>query len=278
MASPENTTDGERAGDAVPAGEAFVWIPEAAGLNGRAFVADAVHFADYDRIVTDPESGTVAEGGYLPVVGFSLAGHPVEVPGLNDPGGGGWGAYMRTDGAGTAVVSPFGTPGAVYDQVDYEIVGFNGLATYGFGEDGGPFVEGAIDDLVTLLAGSLLSGTVTLVPTEAGLTIEGDVSLAVDEVAPGFALGRLDVLNLNFVHPPGDYSLPSPTTIRVAASGTSATFAAEDEPIDWDAIAARVFRAFEETGRWFDPGEPTGPDTAAAAPPLHPAVSDVVLG
>lgn len=278
MASNGDTAVREQDGDAAPAAaETFVWVPEAAGLDGEAFVADAVHFADYDVVVQAPD-GTItrAEAGYLPITGFSLAGQPVAPGGLNDPDGTGWGAYMRVTGTGRATVSPDGTPtGATYDELSYEIIGFNGLATYGFGENGEVLVAGEIDDPVVLMSGSLISGTVAFVPAEAGLTIEGAVSLTVDEVAPGFSLGRLDVLNLTIFHPPEDYSFPTPTTTRVdAPSGTDGTFAAAEEPGDsaapegpvaWDAIAARVTRAFEETGRWFDPVEPA-------------AVSDFSLG
>jgi hypothetical protein len=275
MASTDDTASGGQDRGAAPAAvETFVWIPEAAGLDGQAFVADAVHFADYDVIVQAPD-GTITEAGYLPITGFSLAGQPVAPGGLNAPDGTGWGAYMRITGTGAAFVAPDGTPGATYDELSYEIVGFNGLATYGFGEDGEVFVAGEIGDPVVLLAGSLISGTVGFVPTEDGLTIEGTVSLTVDEVAPGFSLGPLDVFNLTILHPPEDYSFPTPTTTRVdAPSGTDGTFAAAEAPgdpaapegpADWDAIAARVTRAFEETGRWFDPGEPA-------------AVSDFGLG
>jgi hypothetical protein len=237
-------------------GEVFTWDPRAAGLNGEAITADAVHLADYDQIVQDPGGATITEAGYLPVTGFSLGGEAVAAAGLNDPGGDGWGAHVRITGTGTAFASPSGAPGgAVYDELSYEIVGFNGLATYGF-DEGGAVVGGTIGDPVTLVAGSLISGGAEFVPSEAGLTIEGSVSLTVDEVAPGFAAGRLDTFEIAYVHPPGDYSFASPTTTRVAAtSGTSGAFAAaataSGEPVDWDAIAVRVTQNFAETGQWY---------------------------
>lgn len=263
-------TQGHVAGTA-QAGEVFTWAPEAVGLNGETFTADALHFADYDLIVQDPDSATFTEAGYLPITGFSLAGQPVTSAGLNDPDGTGWGAYMRITGNGTATVSPSGTPGAVYDELSYEIVGFNGSATYAFDMDGNVVVGGTVRDAVVLVSGSLISGNIDFVPTSpTELTIEGTVSLTVDEVAPGFAAGRLDVLNLSIVHPPEDYSFTSPTTTRVAAtSGTDGTFAAAAaapgsvsllpsgaDPLDWNAIAARVTSAFKETGEWYDPNNP----------------------
>lgn len=220
------------------------------GLNGDAFTADGVRLADHDQIVQEPGGPTIMEAGYLPVTGFSLGGEPVAAGGLNDPGGDGWGAHVRITGAGVATVSPSGAPGAVYDQLSYEIVGFNGSATYGFDDDGDAVVGGTISDPVTLVAGSLISGGADFVPSEAGLTIEGSVSLTVDEVAPGFATGRLDTFNIAHVHPPEDYSFISPRTTRVAApSGTSGVFSAAAEDVDRDAIAARATQNFAETGQ-----------------------------
>lgn len=239
--------EGQTAGLA-QAGEVFTLDPRAAGLNGEAFTADALRFADYDLIVQASDGPTFTEAGYLPITGFSLAGQPVAPAGLDDPGGAGWGAYMRITGSGTSGLSPDGLPSAAYDQLSYEIVGFNGSATYGFDADGNVVVGGAISDPVTLAAGSLLAGSVAFVPASpaGGLTIEGAVSLVVDEVAPGFAAGRLDVLDLSILHPPEDYSLLSPTETQVAAgSGTNGAFAS------WDTVAAQVTRNFEETGHWF---------------------------
>jgi hypothetical protein len=260
MAMFDQTAGEGHAADFARAGEIFNWNPRAAGLNGEAVTADVVQLADYDQIVQEPGGATITEAGYLPVTGFSLNGEPVAAAGLNDPGGGGWGAHVRITGTGTAFASPSGAPGgAVYDELSYEIVGFNGLATYGF-DDNGAVTGGAISDPVTLVAGSLISGGAKFVPSEAGLTIEGSVSLTVDETAPGFATGRLDTFDIAYVHPPEDYSFVSPTTTRVAAvSGTSGAFAAvelEDpavfeQPVDWDAIAARVTQNFLETGQWY---------------------------
>lgn len=210
------------------AAEVFTWSPQAVGLNGASFTADTIRFADYDLVVQAPGGETFTEAGYLPIRGFSLAGQTVTAAGLDDPSGAGWGAYMRITGSGTAVPTPYGTPGARYDRLDYQIVGFNGLATYGFDAEGDVVVGGTLNNPVTLLAGSLISGDVAFVPTSAtDLTIEGNVSATVDVLAPGFATGRLDVLVLSIVHPPGEYSFVSPTTTRVAAeSGTDGRFEA----------------------------------------------------
>jgi len=268
MAASDDTAGVGRIAGSAQAGEVFTWNPQAAGLSGEAFTADTIHFADYDSLVLAPDSGTFAEAGYLPVTGFSLAGQPVEPVGLNDPGGAGWGAYLRIEGTGTLSLPPPDLPGVAYPQFGYEpgqlvyeIVGFNGLATYGFDEGGNVVVGGTINDPVTLAAGSLTSANVTFVPTSsADPTIAGTVSLTVDELAPGFAAGRLDVFNVSFVHPPEDYGFTSPTTIRVdAESGTTGTFAAaavEDstvpgEAVDWDAIAAQGTANFEATGQWY---------------------------
>lgn len=210
------------------AAEIFTWDPRAVGLNGAAFTADTIQFADYDLIVQAPGGETFTEAGYLPIRGVSLAGQAVTPAGLDDPSGAGWGAYMRLTGTGTAVVTPYGTPGATYDRLDYQIVGFNGFATYGFSEDGNVAVAGTLTAPVTLASGSLIAGVVAFVPTSpTDLTIEGTVSSTVDTLAPGFATGRLDILDITIVHPPGEYSFISPTTTRVAAeSGTNGTFRA----------------------------------------------------
>ena len=215
------------AAGAAQAGEIFTWRPQAVGLNGAAFTADAVAFADYDQIVQVPGGNTFTKAGYLSVTGFSLAGQPVTAAGLNSPDGTGWGAYVLATGIGTATLTPLGTPGARYDQLSYQIVGFNGLATYGFDADSNVVVGGTTRDLVTLVTGSLISGEIAFVPSPTGLTIEGLASTTVDSVAPGFSTGQLDILNLSIVHPPGDYSFISPTTTRVdATSGTNGTFLA----------------------------------------------------
>lgn len=211
----------------VQAAEIFTWTPQAVGLNGAAFTADAVAFADYDRIVQAPGGNTFTKAGYLSVTGFSLAGQPVTAAGLNSPDGTGWGAYVLATGIGTATLTPLGTPGARYDQLSYQIVGFNGLATYGFDADSNVVVGGTTRDLVTLVTGSLISGEIAFVPSPTGLTIEGLASTTLDSVAPGFSTGQLGILNLSIVHPPGDYSFISPTTTRVdATSGTNGTFLA----------------------------------------------------
>lgn len=252
MDATNDAATGERAEGGVRAGEVFAWAPRAAGLDGELFVADAVSFADYD-VIEQPPDGTFSEIGYLPITGFSLAGEPVEAAGLNDPDGGGWGAYMRIEGSGTTGLSPAGTPASTYDELDFEIVGFNGIATYGFDAEGDVAVGGEIEDAVTLLSGSLIDARIDFVPSEGGFTIEGTVSLAVEEVAPGFAAGVLDVLELTILHPPEDYAFTSPTTVRVAAtSGTDGFFAAApDGPVDWEALAALATQNFLETGQWF---------------------------
>ena len=203
--------------------------PQTAGLNGAPITADTVNFADYDQVVQASDGASFTENGYLPIRGFSLAGASVAAPGLDDPSGAGWGAYMHITGTGTPILTSFGTPGAIYTQLNYQIVGFNGLATYGFAPDGSVTVGGTISDPVTLASGSLISGNVAFVPaSSAGLTIEGTVSTTLDQAAPGFFAGSLPgAVDLTILHPPGDYSATSPTTTQVAAeSGTNGTFAA----------------------------------------------------
>jgi hypothetical protein len=215
-------------------GEIVTLNPQAARLNGAPITADTVNFADYDQIVQAADGASFTENGYLPIRGFSLAGASVAASGLDNTSGAGWGAYMHITGGGTPVLTSFGTPGAVYTQLNYQIVGFNGLATYGFAPDGSVVVGGTINGPVTLASGSLLSGNVAFVPASpVGLTIEGTVSTTLDQAAPGFFAGSLPgAIDLTILHPPGDYTATSPTTTQVAAeSGTNGTFvAAVPEP------------------------------------------------
>ena len=214
--------------DHAGASEIFTWTPQAVGLNGASFTADAVSFADYDQIVQSADNTTFTEAGYLPVTGFSLAGQAVTPAGFNAPDGTGWGAYLRIAGSGPLVVSAIGVPEPVYEQLNHQLVGFNGLASYGFAADGTVAVGGTTRDLVTLATGSLISAGFAFVPSSPdGLTIDGGISLTVDGLSPPFATGQLDILDLRIVHPPSDYSFIPPSTIRVAATtGTEGTFAA----------------------------------------------------
>ena len=214
--------------DHARASEIFTWTPEAVGLSGAAFTADAISFADYDQIVQAADSTTFTEAGYLPITGFSLLGQAVAPAGFNASNGTGWGAYLRIAGSGPLVVSAIGVPEPVYEQLSYQLVGFNGLASYGFAADGAVAVGGTTSDLVTLATGSLISAEFAFVPSSpTGLTIDGGISVTVDGLPPSFSTGQLDILDLRIVHPPGDYSFIPPGTIRVAAAtGTDGTFAA----------------------------------------------------
>ena len=207
------------------AGEIFSWNPRAAGLNGTAFTADALSFADYDTIVQAADNSTFTEAGYLPITGFSLAGQPVSAPGLNSPDGAGWGAHLRLTGSGPLVASALGIPEPVYTQLSYQIVGFNGLANYSFADSGAVVAGGATSGSVTLATGSLITADFAFMPSSDGLSIKGTIDLTVENVVPGLATGRLDVLSLAVDHPPSDYRFLPPSTIQVdAATGTSGSF------------------------------------------------------
>ena len=207
--------------------ELIAWSPQAAGLNGASFTADTIRFADYDLIIQAPDAASFTEAGYLPIQSFALGGQPVASLGLNDPSGAGWGAYMRITGSGIPFTTPEGGMGAVYTQLSYQVLGFNGLATYGFDVDDNVVGGGALDSVTTLFTGSLINGSIAFVPTASGLNIEGQVSSTVSQAVPGFVSGRLDTLDLTILHPPADYTFVSQTVTKVAASaGTNGTFAA----------------------------------------------------
>jgi hypothetical protein len=206
------------------AAETFSWNPRAVKLDGSKFSADTLLLGDYDQIVLGNGGTTFTEAGYLPIEGFSLAGQTVVPAGFNDPGGKGWGAYVRYTASGIQTLSPYTTPEAIYQQLSYQIVGFDGLATYGFGAGGQAVVSGPVSNLTALEQGSLIAGQLTFMPTPQGLAIEGSVSATLDEMKPQFAVGQITGFDLSIAHPPGDYGFTSPATIQVAStSGASGT-------------------------------------------------------
>jgi hypothetical protein len=156
---------------AAQAGEIFSWNPHAVKLNGTKFSADTMLLGDYSQVVMDLQKGTFTDSGYLPIQGFQLGGRDVTVAGFNQPNG--WGAYVHFDSSGKVTPTPDGLS-AEYDVLKYQIVGYNGVATFGTDPKTGAFVRGQLSQVTTLEQGSLISGSLTL----SSLTGEiiGDVS------------------------------------------------------------------------------------------------------
>lgn len=195
---------------AAQAGEIFSWNLRAVKLNGTKFSADTMLLGDYSQVVMDPQRGTFTDSGYLPIQGFQLAGRDVTVAGFNKPNG--WGAYVHFDSSGTVTPTPDGLS-AEYDVLEYQIIGYNGVATFGTDPKTGAFVRGQLSQVTTLEQGSLISGSLTL----SNLTgeIVGDVSASIDEVKHQFVVGPLSGFDFRIDHNPGQYSY-TPPTIQVA--------------------------------------------------------------
>lgn len=206
---------------AFTAAEPFTWNPKAVKLDGTKFTADTLVLSDFAQI-TFSEGGTrFVDRGYLPIVGFTLKGQTVTPASYGTTGG--WGAYIQYVGTGTQSYTPQGIPAAAtFSTLTYQIVGYNGVATFGFDMAGIATVGGAISDQVTLEKGSLIDGSLNFVPGPTGLTIVGTASTTIDEVKPQFVQSNPGQFAVTFVHPPGEYFFSSPTTLQIAG-GTSSS-------------------------------------------------------
>lgn len=196
----------------------------AAELSSGQLFAGSLILGDYAQIVTSQGGTRFTDTGYLPVEGVSLSGGSVP-PGLNDPSGAGWGAFVHYIGTGTQTLLPNGFPlTATYTQLSYQLVSFRGLASYGFSPTGAVVVGGALSHFKPIAGGSLLSGRLNFVPTPTGPAISGSILATITNVQ-GEDSNRIPAdFRLNIFHSPGQYSFTSPTTIQIAApSGASAT-------------------------------------------------------
>lgn len=210
---------------AAQAGEIFSWNPHAVKLNGTKFSADTMLLGDYSQVVLLPD-GTFTDAGYLPVIGFTLNGVAVTPKGFNDSTGKGWGAYVAFSSKGTVTPTADGGLNATYGQLDYQIVGYNGLASFGAFAPltGAALVGGQLSQVTTLERGSLINGHLALsgatAPTPG--VIAGSVAASIDQVKPQFVVGPLSGFDFDVVHVPGgpsgpgDYSFTSPYSIQVA--------------------------------------------------------------
>ncbi len=83
-------------------------------------------------------------------------------------------------------------------------------------------VGGPIKDVTTLDTGSLISGSLAFLPGQLGLTINGQVQASLTEVEPQFIESNPAGLDVNFVHPVGEYVFTSPLTLQITG-GTSSS-------------------------------------------------------
>jgi len=206
--------------------DTFTLNPNAVKLNGTKVTADTLVLSDYAQISftpTGPTTATFMDAGYLPVIGFRLNGQAVTPSVYLAADGSGWGAYIHYIGTGTQTLSLQGVPvSATYQTLTYDFIGYNGLAMFDFAADGSAMVGGPITDVTTLDTGSLISGSLAFLPGQLGPTINGLAQASLTEVKLQFIESNPAGLNVNFVHPVGEYSFTSPLTLRIAG-GTSST-------------------------------------------------------
>lgn len=205
--------------------QTFDWNPVPLGLDGKKFTADTISLSDFGQIVVNPVTGTFSEAGYLPILGFSLAGRSIRPTGFNDPTG--WGAFVRYQAAGTQALTPTGLV-ATYSSLSYSLVGFNGVATYGLDTLTGVAYESGGTNQTLLGDGQLITGSLTLAPTAfvggvpAQFAVSGTVQATIGDVPNPFSSNTLLGFTLNVVHPPGEV-FPISRTVFEADGGSSST-------------------------------------------------------
>ncbi len=206
--------------------DTFTLNPGSVGLDGTSVTADTLVLSDYAQISfapTGPTTAAFVDAGYLPVIGFRLNGQAVAAPGYLAPDGSGWGAYIRYVGTGTQAFSPQGVPvSATFQTLTYDLVGYNGLATFGFAADGSATAGGATSGVTTLDSGSLIGGSLAFLPAQPGPTISGQVQVSSAGANTQFFGSYPGDLDVNFVHPAGEYFFTSPLTLQIAG-GTSSS-------------------------------------------------------
>jgi hypothetical protein len=203
------------------AAQLFRWNPQAVGLVGGSFVADQLSLSDFAQITFGDDGLTFTETGYFPVLGFSLAGQPVEPVGFNDNTHSGWGLYVRYVGSGTQTLSGGVPTSASFTLLNYRLVAYQGLATFGFNASGVPIFGGTVSRVSTLAVGSLVSANLVFVPEINGASIVGSAAVTSIEQQPAFFARQLAGLVLNFVEAPSDYQFTSPATLQIKGGNTA---------------------------------------------------------
>lgn len=212
--------------------EPFTLNPQAVGLHGVSITEGALVLSDYAQISFSNNGTTFVDTGILPILGFTLDGAPVTSPGYAAPDGTGWGAYVQYVGTGAEAYAAAGVPSAAtFSTLSYKIIGYNGLATFGFAPDGSAVVGGQVADSVAVASGSLISGQLAFIPGPAGLTINGTAAATLDTATPGFFQGTPSQIDVTFIHPPAEYFFTSQTTLEIdGGSSSSAVLAGTAVP------------------------------------------------
>ena len=194
--------------------------------SARASPQLTLDLGDYAKITTSNGGTTFTDVGYLPVEGVSFGGTPVSLAILGGLGGSGSGAYFQYAGVGTQTLSPTGLPQtASYSQLIYQLVVYRGSAAFSFDANGNPIRTGNVSTAFVLGQGSLISGSLSFVPTSpTAVSIEGTLSATFSPAVLQSVIPPTTVA-LTINHPPSDYRFTSPSTIQIAASsGATAAF------------------------------------------------------
>lgn len=203
----------------------FDFKPEKAGLDGGKVSADGLQLSDYGQILINPLTGAFREQGYLPVLSFTAQNRSVSPDGFNNPAATGWGAYISYTGAGYQAFTPSGIL-ATYTSLTYQLIGFNGLATYGLGPTGAAYVTGA-QDATVLGQGSLISGSLLLIPTAfigpqpVQFAVQGLIHATITDIPAKFSNTDLSAIDLTIVHLPGEVFPISATTFEANGGASS---------------------------------------------------------
>jgi hypothetical protein len=211
----------------------FDWNPQPLGLHGSKFTADTARLADYGQIVVNPVTDTFSESGYLQFLGFALGGQSISPRGFNTPYG--WGAFVKYQATGIQTVTSSGIV-ATYLSLSYSLYGFNNgstLASYGLDPTTGAAYESGGTHMTLLGNGSLIDGSITLVPTafEGGAPVQfaanGDIQATIANVPHQFSSDTFFGFDVDIVHLPGELFALSQTTFEAdGGSSSTATFIA----------------------------------------------------
>ncbi len=148
---------------------AFTLDPAAASLAGTSFTADNILISDFSTVRFN-RPGHFTDTGFLAVSALELGGTAFSPTGLNDTSGNGYGMYFAFTGAGDTTAGRPATDVTVghFTTLTYTLYGYNGVASFGFDASNNPTTTAAGG--VVLGSGSLISGTVSTIPTGDGTT------------------------------------------------------------------------------------------------------------
>lgn len=146
----------------------FTFNPLAGGITGAppsTIKADNILISNFSTVMVDA-AGNFTDTGFLAVSSFQLGGSTFTPPGFNST----YGLYFAFTATGTqSVANPAVTPTfGTFSSLTYTLFGYNGTGTFGFsGNTPTVTTSGA---QTTLASGTLISGSVSSIPTGDGST------------------------------------------------------------------------------------------------------------